>query len=781
MPQVGQKSAKGALGLLLVLTLASFPSQDAWSGGSPFSGGRVKVIAAHMPSSKGAQEPTAGLSRRTVSERDAITMQVISGPGASSNYGGTLTRDFAIYSSDGSKFVIILRRGNLRNNTNEYSMLLYRADRLFQSTGPTLLVRMSSSSNREAIKDVRWLDDNNTILFLGENPGERSQLYSVSCRTRVLKKLTNHPTNIVAFSTDATGRILVYAAQKPAKRIATGQALRYGIQVTNQAMADLVAGRIQDDEWDLFVLRTGSRPRPLLIPDALRGKLWGESGEMSLSPDGRNLVVKLNLTEVPTEWIAYPDKWVHRGITQYRAPGALSWIFGYGIVSLQTGRGRILLDSPVGYSESRVRWAPNSRSVAISGVYLPLSPRPELPGEIGESKTWIVEIDIATLRYSAVKPEPWALIGWDRQGLLLNRADSEPEGTSLPRVFKDQNGSWAEVERQGTNHSQLPQIVAEQDLNTPPHIVAVDPTRRRRRVLMELNAQFSNLTLGRVERLNFKGADNRDIQAGLYFPPDYVPGKEYPLIIQTHGFDPESFWIDGPYPTAFAAQALAASGMLVLQLPSSHDWVGTPEEGPKMVETFAAAIACVESEAMVDKDRIGIVGFSRTGFHVLYALTHSALPFSAAVVADGSDGGYSQYLQFLNASPYTASDSEGLNGGLPFGTAIRTWAERSPEFSLDRVRCPLLIQALNPRSLTFQWATFAGLKRLGKPVDLLYLPNATHILQRPWDRLVSQQGTVDWFRFWFLGREDANPAKAKRYMRWRELENSQAMTSPTGR
>lgn len=286
MPQVGQKSAKGALGLLLVLTLASFPRQDAWSGGrkgSSFSGELVKVIAANMPSSKGAQEPTAGLSRRTVSERDAITMQVISGPGASSNYGGTLTRDFAIYSSDGSKFVIILRRGNLRNNTNEYSMLLYRVDRLFQSTGPTLLVRMSSSSNREAIKDVRWLDDNDTILFLGENPGERSQLYSVSCRTRVLKKLTNHPTNIVAFSTDATGRILVYAAQKPAKRIATGQALRYGIQVTNQAMADLVAGRIQDDEWDLFVLRTGSRPRPLLIPDALRGKLWGESGEMSLS------------------------------------------------------------------------------------------------------------------------------------------------------------------------------------------------------------------------------------------------------------------------------------------------------------------------------------------------------------------------------------------------------------------------------------------------------------------------------------------------------------------
>src|SRR5882724_4041617 len=95
-------------------------------------------------------------AQRAVSEKDAITMRLISGPGANSNYGGTLTRDFAIFSPDGSKFVITLKRGNLRNNRNDYTLLLYHTDQIFRSREPVVLVSLSSSSNREAIKDVSW-------------------------------------------------------------------------------------------------------------------------------------------------------------------------------------------------------------------------------------------------------------------------------------------------------------------------------------------------------------------------------------------------------------------------------------------------------------------------------------------------------------------------------------------------------------------------------------------------------------------------------------------------
>jgi hypothetical protein len=83
----------------------------------------------------------------------------------------------------------------------------------------------------------------------------------------------------------------------------------------------------------------------------------------------------------------------------------------------------------------------------------------------------------------------------------------------------------------------------------------------------------------------------------------------------------------------------------------------------------------------------------------------------------------------------------------------------------------LLIQALEPASLLDEWEWFAALKRLGRPVDLLYLPDGTHILVKPWERLASQQGTVDWFCFWLTGKEDPDPDKADQYQRWRELRS----------
>ena len=39
--------------------------------------------------------------------------------------------------------------------------------------------------------------------------------------------------------------------------------------------------------------------------------------------------------------------------------------------------------------------------------------------------------------------------------------------------------------------------------------------------------------------------------------------------------------------------------------------------------------------------------------------------------------------------------------------------------------------------------------------------------------MVSQQGAVDWFRFWLKGEEDLDPAKAEQYTRWRELRKLQ--------
>jgi hypothetical protein len=154
-------------------------------------------------------------------------------------------------------------------------------------------------------------------------------------------------------------------------------------------------------------------------------------------------------------------------------------------------------------------------------------------------------------------------------------------------------------------------------------------------------------------------------------------------------------------------------------------------------------------------------------------LVRSKFHFQAAIAAESSDGGYSQYLQFLNANQFTASDSEMLNGGVPFGGGLLNWIRRAPEFSLDLVKTPLMLQANTPQYVGMIWAPFAGLKRMGRPVELIFFPTGTHIMEKPWDRLVSQGSAVDWYGFWLKGEKSAAPPKKEQYRRWDELQTLQ--------
>ena len=128
------------------------------------------------------------------------------------------------------------------------------------------------------------------------------------------------------------------------------------------------------------------------------------------------------------------------------------------------------------------------------------------------------------------------------------------------------------VQRPGTTGvPPLPDIVLDEGMNTPPRIVAVDPPTGRKSLLMDLNPQFQNLALARVEEITWKDSRGHELKGGLYWPPDYVAGKKYPVVIQTHGWTTNRFWMDGPFTTAFAAQALAGKGFFVVQV-HGPDW-----------------------------------------------------------------------------------------------------------------------------------------------------------------------------------------------------------------
>jgi len=81
--------------------------------------------------------------------------------------------------------------------------------------------------------------------------------------------------------------------------------------------------------------------------------------------------------------------------------------------------------------------------------------------------------------------------------------------------------------------------------------------------------------------------------------------------------------------------------------------------------------------------------------------------------------------------------------------------------------------ALGSANILQQWEWYVALSLQRKPVEYVVLPDAAHLVVKPWERMTAQQGLVDWFCFWLKNEEDPDPAKAEQYARWRELRKLQ--------
>lgn len=714
--------------------------------------------------------PVRSPGKRPVTVADSIQMTRLGDP--LYNNGAPSKGLVAKFSPDKKRFVVILRKGNLENNTNQYSMLLFDTAEVLHSPSPRVLLSMSSSSNRPAIQNVMWMDDNDTILFLGERHGETTQLYSLRCSSRELKQLTNHATNLTSFVAAKNGEI-VFAAENPAQQFLNEHTARYGINVTTESLSDLLAGKEQFPDYALFVTHGGSEAETMITTE---GRVEEDTG--SLSPDGQHLVIQTEARHVPDAWTEYDDQTLKTSKYAASSPGARTFVFQYELVDIPTHTGHLLVDAPISPSRgSETVWSPDSQSVVVANAYLPLNTDDTAERAVRKTHTFLLEAKIAGGQLVKISDEDLRLLDWDAKTNAVvcdvGRLESFRGKAAAKEYFRKRDDTWARLSTSpGQGKASLPDIVLDENMNQPPQIFAIDPNTRAKVMLMDPNPQFQSLALAKVEEVAFKTSDHTEMRAGLYWPLDFVPGRKYPLVIQTHAWDPDRFWIDGPWTTAFAAQELAGKGFFVLQVGEfSQDihLMGTPKEAPAAMAMYDGAIDFLDRKGLIDRDRIGITGFSRTYWYTVYSLIHSKHRFAAAAVTDGVDYSYFQYMLFSSDDPTGSGAADLTIGAPPFGKGLLKWLKVSPAFLMDKIETPLRIQTLYPSSLLSDWHWFTSLTRLGKPVDMIYIPDGVHILEKPWERMVSQQGNVDWFCFWIKGEEDPDPAKAEQYKRWRNL------------
>jgi hypothetical protein len=717
-----------------------------------------------------------------------------------------------LFSPDGSYFLIQTERGRLDQNRPEDTISLFRtedivrflrASKAASVPGPVWTFSRSTFKEGPIISQIRWLSDSSGFVFLLKTGAGNDQLCLAEIAARRVESLTSANESVTGF--DIRDRQhLVYSVRSPIiQESVDAESRASAIAGTGRSLYSLINYRLIAKLYDLSELWAIVDGKRFRVEDrATRQPVYlhsaGESS-LALAPDGHFAVTAVAAATIPDAWSTlYPSPPGHafpqtsNGRQDIRAFDGTRFISQYALVDLRRGKVQTMLEAPLGnaigwYGFERADWSVDGTQVLLSDTFLPYNNDGGLLAD-RSNRPCVAVIDLRRNSRSCVeqlKPfdEPSAhLIESARFDHSLEDrviVTYEVENGSAGRVqaatvySHSRKGDWVPNEEYLPAGKQTPTISVQQSLNDPPVLVASDKLSQTSRTILNPNPQFKDIELGHASVFVWKDRQGHDWLGGLYKPPDYSDSRRYPLVIQTHGFVPSLFLPSGLIPTAFAARELAAAGILVLQVqdcPASE----TTEEGPCNVAGYEAAVEKLAAEGKIDPTRVGIVGFSRTCYYVMEALTTSQLHFRAASITDGINGGYLQYITAAaDGEDEYLRDAEGLNGGRPFANGLEQWLRHAPEFQMDKVTTPLQVVANGRAGLLFMWEPYAALRYLNKPVDLIVFDQGTHVISNPAQRLVSQGGTVDWFRYWLKGERDPDPAKNAQYDRWDQLRQLQ--------
>jgi dipeptidyl aminopeptidase/acylaminoacyl peptidase len=713
------------------------------------------------------------------------------------------------FSPDDRYFAVVSERGRLDLNRSESTLRVYVTEDVHHflsrpdttdEPSPFWTVSKATYKDGPIISDLRWLPDSSGLMFLAKTAGGNDRLFLANIQAKTIQPLTPENQHVTAFDVHS-GSQFVYTALSPAIR---EEALEEGraaaIPGTGRSLDTLIFPEesTTPDIWihdlsELWAVRAHKRFRVVdhssghAIPIHLEGQR-----ALALSPDGRSVVTALTVSSVPPEWeTLYPPPFpafpyrVRAGPQDPNGFKGQRDVSEYVLIDLASGKIKPLTHAPIGntagwWGMSHSDWSSDGKSIALSDTFLPWNAQSTTDQP---NRPCAVVADIMAGNLTCLeRSKQWTKDGVEEEAWEIDDVDfvSGNKGIVIVRYLghepvihvRSADDSWKTeaMSSESTSKKRPIDVSVKQDLNDPPVLIATDRQTTSSRIIWNPNKQLKDIEMGQVSVIKWKDKTGRDWVGGLYMPPGYVPGKRYPLVIQTHGFDEHEFRPNGAFPTAFAAQELAAFGFAVLQV-EDCEVGGTAEEGPCQVAGYEAAVERLTAEGVVDPDRIGIIGFSRTCYYVLEALTTSALHFKAASITDGVNYGYLQYLiTIVNSGGNVLTQEANLfNGAPPFGAGLEEWLKRSPDFNMDRVTAPLLIVALGRGSVVDMWEPYATLRYLNKPVDLIVLKSDEHVLSNPAERQISQGGTVDWFRFWLQNYEDPDPSKLGQYKRWETL------------
>jgi dipeptidyl aminopeptidase/acylaminoacyl peptidase len=717
-------------------------------------------------------------------------------------------------SPDGNRVAYVVQVPNTASNDNNDELFVTAVDGK-TSTAPVEVL------TGEFIAAIRWFADNRHLAVLIRQ-GNRVVLSRVDSATKRQETIWDATGDITDYSMDATGENIAVAVRvrdDASSVAATNRDSRKGYRIDLESIAPpddkkraiYILKRTDDSHWRTV--------REITMVSPLSGQMLDSFKDahdlhVSLSPDGHYLLFDNAemFANIPNGGI-----WGNSAQVQYlRNRGFEGLVVSY-LYDVLTTKVSMPLKSPITWDAI---WAPDSKSyveVAMAPVGSSWEAADLATGAPNDHSTHLFSVDVVTGNVSEVsRRAEKAPVAWTITGDIIIR---DPATGDL-RVLNKDSGQWKQI---NTYRIPLPdtapylpitsdgrRIVMEyENTRTPPQLIAFEPSSTRLWTVAKLNPQADSLILPQSTTVTWTTSTGFEAKGLLLLPPDYDPHRRYPLVIEDGSilYSGEFVCDSGAaHVSSFARGILADSGIAYLMRywPGSEQWENSyyPKNYPGYLAEAAfkqdlveSAVKSLDERGIIDPTKIGLIGFSRGGWYVDYALTHSHIHFQAATTTDNVQ--YSMGEYWYSHSEGLVRNQEGMYGGPPYGPSLKNWLDYSVSFTLDRIHTPLLMEVMGygqkdddpsrlPDNLAVHNEVFVGLITLKKPAELYYYPDEKHQPDHPQARISSLWRNLDWYRFWLQGYERPDPGVHDQYKRWEEMrlqqlhvEGATASTAPS--
>jgi dipeptidyl aminopeptidase/acylaminoacyl peptidase len=270
--------------------------------------------------------------------------------------------------------------------------------------------------------------------------------------------------------------------------------------------------------------------------------------------------------------------------------------------------------------------------------------------------------------------------------------------------------------------------------------------------LTHLNDQtLADHQLTQLEEFWVDGADGAKVHSFMIRPPDFTPGRKYPVLMLIHG-GPQGFW-GHAWTYRWNAQVFAAAGYVVV-MPNPRgssgygqkfvDEINNDWGGRAFDDIMAVADHIVSDVPFADAGRMTAAGGSYGGYMIDWILGHTQR-FKALISHDGvynltSEFGATEELWFPMWE----------YGGTPWDKP-ENYAKWSPNNFVQEFHTPtLVIHGEQDFRVPVNQALelFTALQMQKVPSKLLLFPDEGHWVLKPQNSVLWYKTFIDWMDSW---------------------------------